>query len=212
MKVRTAVLASLLALSLVSCASGGSGRRLTSQVAERYTVAILPFAWAGAGGGRACELCPEGVVMQETSRHDALLVTAFFYEQLTRYPRFAVLDYAETKVRPGEGMRAQLQRLSAAGKADAFLVGGLLALRHRRGNAQRAVSGAGASIYAALIDADNGRRLWSELFDEVQRPSRAWASIKKLTGVRATRWLTALEFARHGVREMVSSLARQVGA
>ena len=44
------------------------------------TIAVLPFAYRGPSDRFDCDVCPNPLVLSETSAETALLITAFFYE------------------------------------------------------------------------------------------------------------------------------------
>jgi hypothetical protein len=182
-----------------------------STVGKAARIAVLPFAYRGAGGVHACDLCPDTVVMARTSEDDALLVTAFFYEALTRHPRLQVVDFERIREVEGASMRDTLTRLAELEKLDAVIVGALLELRPRLGDPRDPEQRGGAAIYAALLDLPSGRLRWKRVYDRTPgRTGRAVRQYERLVVGEESKALSAYEVAQAGVERMVSSLARSM--
>ncbi|MFT5042736.1 MAG: hypothetical protein ACI8TX_003729, partial [Hyphomicrobiaceae bacterium] len=112
-------------------------------------LAILPAAYAGATDGRACELCPADLTLTPSGNADhALLVTAFFYEQLARHPRFRIVDHTITDQLAADGMPGAVAELKARDLADAVVVAAVVELRERLGSAKNPEQSAGLNLYA----------------------------------------------------------------
>lgn len=174
-------------------------------------IAVLPFAFRGSERKRLCTLCPAAVVMARTSETDAQLVAAFFYEALTRHPRFDVVPFELVERFAGQSMEESLAGLRALQSVDAVVVGALLELRPRIGDPLEPRARAGAAIYAALIDADSGAPLWSRVYDADQAlAGRASRRLKTLLSAGPAPTQTALEVALAAADEMVANMARVV--
>ena len=174
-------------------------------------VAVLPFAYRDANGIRPCALCPNAVIMAPTSEDDAMLVTAFFYEALTRHPRFEVVPSDVVERFSGDTMQQTMERLEVMENVDAVLVGALLELRPRVGDPQDPAEAGGAAVYAALVDARSGRQLWNLVFDRTQKPANvAQKGYEVVVGGGNPHWLPAQGIAQEAAMEMMSNMARSV--
>jgi hypothetical protein len=175
------------------------------------TIAVLPFAYRDELGSVDCSMCPNRVVMAPTSENDALLVTAFFYEALTRHPRFVVVP-PETVARfMADTMEETTERLEVMANIDAVLIGALLELRPRLGDPQSPSDPGGAAIYVALIDVRTKQQLWNRVFDRTQRPEGAAArTIDTIVGNEDPYWLSAQGIAQDAALELMKTMARSV--
>ena len=135
-------LASVIALAAIVAAGGCQRIRpylpdnpfISPEVPGKIrTIAVLPFAYRDEQGGVPCTMCPNPVVMAPTSEDDALLVTAFFYEALTRHPRFQVVPPDVVARFMADTMEETTERLEVMQNVDAVLIGALLELRPRLG-------------------------------------------------------------------------------
>ena len=174
-------------------------------------VAVLPFAYRDDAGVHPCDLCPDTLVMDVTSADDAELVTAFFYEALTRHPRVRVLPFERVSAGRGATMRETLDALAEGEQVDAVVVGALLELRPRIGDPRSPEQRGGAAIYAALLDLPSGRPIWKRVFDHSpRRPGTAIRQYQALVLGEEAKSLTAHEVAELGAARMAQSLARTV--
>jgi hypothetical protein len=174
-------------------------------------IAVLPFAYRDAQGTVPCTLCPNPVVMAPTSEDDALLVTAFFYEALTRHPRFQVVPPDIVARFMGDTMEETTERLEVMESVDAVLVGALLELRPRVGSPQDPTDPGGAALYVALIDAETKTQLWNRVFDRTQRPENAVErGYDLVVGDEDPHWLSAEGIAQEAALELVKTMARTV--
>ena len=174
-------------------------------------VAVLPFAYRDEHGTVPCSMCPNPVVMAPTSEGDALLVTAFFYEALTRHPRFQVVPPDVVARFMADTMEETTERLEVMESVDAVLVGALLELRPRLGSPQAPSEAGGAAIYVALIDAKTKAPLWNRVFDRTQRPPNAVErGIDVVVGDETAHWLSAQGIAQEAALELVKTMARTV--
>ncbi|MFP6599148.1 MAG: hypothetical protein VB852_01755 [Deltaproteobacteria bacterium] len=204
-----------LTLALAGCSAwtarpAGPGEPVTSGVRR---IAVLPLAYRGDSGSVECDLCPNDMVLAETSEDKAMLVTAFFYEHFTRHPRFALVPYADVLRARGADMRSTLAGLdSPQGErvADAVLVGALLELRSPGANAGSGPR-PGAAVYAALLDTGSGQTLWSSFVDADEEARSAvalrWRGLVEGKDAMPAR---AVDIARQLVGRMVDELAMQV--
>lgn len=175
------------------------------------TIAILPFAYRGEDDRRDCDVCPNPLLMSKTSADSALLVTAFFYEALSRYPRFNVVPYETVERYEAESMDQMLADLTVDHRLDAVLVGGLLEMRKREGDPRAPSRTGGASIYAAVLDVGTGETVWAQLFDGTRYPPNILLkTYKKVTASVEDRRPTAEEVAEYGVTRMVKNMAGAV--
>ncbi len=176
-------------------------------------IAIIPFAYAGPDGGRACDLCPEPVVMRDTSKEKAVLATAFFFEQITQYPRFVVSDPRRVNALASVSMQDGLELFQTLDDIDVVVVGALIELRERQGSALGPLRPAGAAVYAALLDARTGEKLWSGTFDEDEKKNgRIRVTYNRLVNGGDKRWADALEYLQVGARKLIKSMAKSVAA
>lgn len=174
-------------------------------------IAVLPFAYRDELGAVPCTMCPNPVILAPTSEDDALLVTAFFYEALTRHPRFEVVPSQTVARFMGESMEETTDRLEVMQSIDAVLVGALLELRPRLGNPQKPEDPGGAAVYVALIDARTRRQLWNRVFDRTQRPEgAAKRAYDAVLGNDLPHWLSARGIAQEGALELMKNMARNV--
>lgn len=170
-------------------------------------VAILPAAYVAEDGGYACDLCDPPVSMKPTSREAARLVTGFFHEQIARHPRFLFPTHDVVEAVSGSGMRQAAASLAAAGKADSVVVAALVELRQRVGTDDAPESPAGATIFAALVDARSGKTLWSKTYDGQQKGRGGMRrTVARIAGSKPFRWGTAEEFSETAVAELVEDL------
>jgi len=174
-------------------------------------IAVLPFGYRDENGIRPCTLCPNAVIMAPTSEDDATLVTAFFYEALTRHPRFEVVPSDVVARFAGDTMQETMERLEVMENIDAVLVGVLLELRPRLGDPQHPAEAGGAAVYAVLLDARTGTQLWNLVFDRTQRPANpVEKSYEVVVGGGNPHWLSAQGIAQEAAFEMMSNMARSV--
>jgi len=175
------------------------------------TIAVLPFAYRAEDGTRACDLCPDTLVMDKTSEQDALLVTAFFHEALTRHPSLTVIPNERILAARGETMEQTLAVIAAEEEIDAVVVGALLELRPRLGDPRDPYQRGGAAIYAALIDMRSGNPVWKRVFDRTPpRPGRAVRQYARLVEGEIPKSYTAHEVSERAADSMVSSLVRAI--
>lgn len=174
-------------------------------------IAVLPFAYRDEHGTVPCTMCPNPVVMAPTSEDDALLVTAFFYEALTRHPRFQVVPPDVVARFMTDTMEETTERLEVMQNIDAVLVGALLELRPRVGSPQNPSDPGGAAIYVALVDAKTKIQLWNRVFDRTQRPQNALEKgYDVVVGGDNEYWLSAQGIAQDAALELVKTMARTV--
>ena len=175
------------------------------------TIAVIPMAYRGADSRRDCDVCPNPLLMSETSRDKALLVTGFFYEALSAYPRFNVLSYETVARFEAPTMDQTLADLTAEYQLDAVLVGGILEMRPRRGDPRKPESTGGASIYAAVLDVGTGETVWAQFFDGTKVPDNIfYRTYTAMVSSYDNRRPTAEEIAEYGVQRMVKSMSKYV--
>ncbi|TFH21599.1 MAG: hypothetical protein E4H03_10270 [Myxococcales bacterium] len=215
---RAALVLCLLLASVVSgCSSVNRylpsflrGKSDTTPVPVR-TIVILPLAYRAEDSRRDCDVCPNPLLMSETSAESALLVTAFFYEALSRHPRFDVVPYETVSRYQAETMDAMLADLTADRKLDAVLVGGLLEMRPREGDPRTPTKTGGASIYAAVLDVGTGETVWAQLFDGTKVPDNiVYKTYQAVVASYENRRPTAEEIAEYGVHKLVKNMAKYV--
>jgi hypothetical protein len=174
-------------------------------------IAVLPFAYRDEYGTVACTMCPNPVVMAPTSEDDALLVTAFFYEALTRHPRFQVVPPDIVARFLAETMEETTERLDVMQNIDAVLIGALLELRPRVGSPQDPTEAAGAAIYVALVDAKTKAELWNRVLDRTQRSENpVERGYDIVVGDPSPHWLSARGVAQEAAFDLVKTMARTV--
>jgi len=175
-------------------------------------IAVLPFAYRGGDGeGLECTMCPEPIDMKPTSRSDAELATAFYYEALTRHPRFEVVSFERAAQLGAETAEEMAARLREGDSVDAFVVGALIELRPRFGDPSAPQSRAAATFYVALVDSRSGERLWARRFDgHDEEPGVMTTQLRRLTTGDAVPTRTAKEVLREGEVEVVAEMSRVV--
>ncbi len=174
-------------------------------------IAILPVAYSAGGAGYTCELCPASVTMQPTGAEAARLVSAFFYENMARHPRFLTVRYETVAAVASKGMRAAAADLASRGKADAVLVAALVALRARVGDDETPERPAGAVLFASLVDARSGAVLWSGTFDEDDKPKgRLHRLYDRIVGGVPRKWSSAEGFTEVGVKQLVEDMVDEI--
>jgi hypothetical protein len=216
----TRAIATLIAVAAVVVTSGCQRIRpylpdnpfISPEVPGRIRrIAVLPFAFRDEQGTVPCSMCPNPVVMAPTSEDDALLVTAFFYEALTRHPRFQVVPPDVVARFMADTMEETTERLDVMQNIDAVLVGALLELRPRVGSPQSPTEPGGAAIYVALIDAKTKTQLWNRVFDRTQGPQNAVErGYEVVVGEQDAHWLSAQGIAQDAALELVKTMARTV--
>jgi len=204
----------LLLVCVVAFASGCSTVRrwlpgdFGSDKGPIKRVAILPFAYRAADGATPCDLCPDRVVMDVTSERDALLVTAFLYEGLARYPRIQVIPFDHVRASQGATMRETLSNLAEKEHLDAAVVGAVLELRPRLGDPREPKQRGGAAVYAALLDLPSGAPIWKRFYDRSPGSAgRIMHSYHRLVG-EDERAMTDEEAAQAGITGMVPALVK----
>ena len=213
-------LASALALAAIVATAGCQRIRpylpdnpfISPEVPGRIRrIAVLPFAYRDEQGTVPCSMCPNPVVMAPTSEDDSLLVTAFFYEALTRHPRFQVVPPDIVARFMADTMEETTERLEVMQNIDAVLIGALLELRPRVGSPQDPTEPGGAAIYVALVDAKTKVQVWNRVFDRTQRPQGAVErGIDVVVGGQNAHWLSAQGIAQDAALELVKTMARTV--
>ncbi len=200
------VLGCVIAVTTSGCSTlGGGGER------EIRRIAIIPFAYRGPNDSVVCTVCPDVGEVQETSREDALLVTAFFHEALTTYPRLSILPFEAVDRLLVPDMAESLERLQVAEDIDAVLVGTLVGLRPREGDPRNPSARGGASIYVALVDPLTENVLWVGTREGVQQPPPVTVGrVREMISGEPIRWHSDLGqaqvYAEQLVKEMVKSL------
>ena len=184
-----------LAVAMLACAPGCNRIRpylpenpfVSPEVpSDIQKIAVLPFAFRDEVGIHPCTLCPNAVIMAPTSADDATLVTGFFYEALTRHPRFEVVPFDIVDRFIGDTMQQTVDRLQVMEDIDAVLVG-------------------------ALLDARSGKQLWNLVFDRTQPPANAAEKgYEVVVGGGNLHWLSAQGIAQEAALEMMSNMARSV--
>jgi hypothetical protein len=174
-------------------------------------VAILPFGYRTPGENVACTLCPDTLVMANTSHDDAMLVTAFFHEAMTTYPGLSILPFETVERFQGTTMSETMDRLYAMEEIDAVLVGALMELRPREGDPRTPTAPAGAAVYAALVEPLTERVLWSGYRDEDQEPPPI--TIKRMSDILSgvpVRWLSDLGQAQVYAEQLTKEMVKRI--
>jgi len=172
------------------------------------TIAVLPVAFRGPDDRYDCDLCPHGLVMAETSRDQARLVTGLFYEALSKESKFRVLPYDTVEAHLAATMDATAVNLTKSERIDAIVVAALLEMRPRSGPPNRPTARGGASIYAAMLSVPKGEALWTQLFDGTKgRPTWIVRQADRLIGLRDSAHPTEDEIAEYGVNRLVKSMS-----
>jgi len=199
----------------VACAvavfTSGCATMRSSDELEVRRIAILPFAYRGVDDAVPCSVCPDQLDPLPTSREDALLVTAFFHEALTTYPRLSILPFEAVDRLLVDDMVATMDRLYAAEEVDAVLVGMLMALRPREGDPREPDAPAGASIYAALVEPLTERVFWVGTREGVQQPPPI--TLRRLSEIisgEPIRWHSDLGQAQLYANELVKEMVKQI--
>jgi hypothetical protein len=178
-------------------------------------VSILPVAWTDGTTGQPCDLCPATLSMKPTDALSARLATGFVYEAIARHPRFLFPPHSAVEKTmeqtPGRSMRQAMATLSAGGRSDYVIVTALVELRQRVGDNQNPETPAGATVYAALIDARSGETIWSDTFDD-NESSRGMilGTYDKVMNDRPIRWSTAQEYSEYAIDSLVEDLVDEL--
>ena len=211
------LLLGLLAVAVTGCAtidpylpsflrSPGSKKAV-----KMRSIAILPFAYRSEEVRRTCDVCPNPLIMTETSEESALLVTAFFYEALSRYPRFEIIPFETVSAYAADSMDEQLAQLTRDHRIDGVVVGGVLEMRERLGDPRHPTRTGGAAIYAAMPDVGSGEAIWAQYFEGTEYPPGfAYKTYKRLVDTVDERRPTAAEVAEYAVDRMVKSMSKSV--
>lgn len=208
LRALSAALAVSTALGAVACSTIFGGDKDTREIRR---IAILPFAYRAADGKHECDLCPDKLVMAKTSYDDAMLVTAFFHEALTTYPRLSILPYETVERFQGASMSESLDRLYAVEGIDAVLVGALMELRPREGDPRTPIAKGGAAVYAALVEPLTQRVLWSGYRDENQSsPPLTVRRVSEIVSGEPVRWRSDLGQAQEYARDLADEMARRI--
>lgn len=169
-------------------------------------VAVMPFAVA-PGAVRDPE--EAGV----SDREVADLVAAFVAEALSAegvavIPPSDMATFFLNQNRAVPRLDPQRAALVAAREfgATSVVMGEVIRWRKRTGEAFGAGQPASVAFVMHLDDAPGGRRLWTSRFDHTQRTITADPLIARKYPGGGTRFLTAQELARWGVRSAVSTL------
>jgi len=197
-----------VAVGATACSTLFGGGKDTREIRR---IAILPFAYRAAGESHPCTLCPDDLVMAPTSYDDAMLVTAFFHEALTSYPRLSILPYETVERFRSDDMAESLDRLYAVEGIDAVLVGALMELRPRQGDPREPTATAGAAVYAALVEPLTQRVLWSGYRDENQTaPPLTLRRMSEIVSGEPVRWRSDLGQAQVYAEELAGEMIRRI--
>ncbi len=175
-------------------------------------LAILPAAFAGADGNYPCDVCPSDVTLRGgTTAADARLVTAFFYEQIARHPRFQVLDHRLTEALAAPGMRAGMNELVARDLADVVVVPAVIEFRERIGGGANPERPAGLTLYAAVMPLSGADLAWEGRIDDDESPDgRFGGTFRRLVEGGERRWMTGGGFAALAVEELVEDMVDEL--
>lgn len=183
----------------------------TEQV-DPVRLVIFPAAHDGPDGTVPCDLCPADLeVVSGTTKEQATLVTAFFYEQIARHPRFSVLDHFESERLAAGGMRSALAEVAARDLADAAIVVSVLEFRERVGNGRNPETPAGLKLFASLVPAAGGEAIWTGRVDDGEESTgRFRTTMRRLIEGGERRWVSGGEFAGEAITELVDDLVDEI--
>ena len=195
------------ALLVAGCGLMGSGGTVSEGGDPVRRIAVLPAVHTAVDGPIDCALCSQPMEGTATSAEAADLLTAFFYEELARHPRFQVMDYRAVEAVRFPAQADTAAALEAAHNVDALLVPVLLRARQRGGSAVAPTGPAAVTVYASLLEAGSGRVLWSGHFEQEEAADGRWIGrIGTVLSGEGQRWLTAGQFASQAVSTLVEDL------
>ncbi|MFN2425992.1 MAG: hypothetical protein ABR587_06055 [Candidatus Binatia bacterium] len=198
-----------------AAAAAKAEEELLGEESNLRRLAILPVAYSDGTAGQPCDLCPPSVAMKPTSALAARLATGFTYEAIARHPRFLfpAPDAVERAVAatPNRSLRQAALQLAADGRAELVAVLALVELRPRIGPDDAPSQPAGATVYAALVNAKSGETLWSDTFDR-NESGRGFIlkTYDKVANDQPIRYRTAEGYMEHAVDELIEDLVDEV--
>ena len=212
MRVTLRVLACCVLLLTSAC------RQMTNPVVDQQTfsasagslnrVAVMPFA-ARTGVVR------DPVLVGVTDEQAADLIARFaadalHAEGLSVVPAsdMAAIFLNQGRAVPRRDPRRAAEVAEAKFGATSVLMGQLIRWRERRGEAMGAEFPASVAFQMTLHEVPTGRRLWTSRFDHTQRTLTADPLIARKYPGGGTRFLTAAELTRWGMRDAVASLVQ----
>lgn len=171
-------------------------------------VAVMPFA-ARTGVVR------DPVLVGVTDEQAADLIARFaadalHAEGLSVVPAsdMAAIFLNQGRAVPRRDPRRAAEVAGAEFGATSVLMGQLIRWRERRGEAMGAEFPASVAFQMTLHEVPTGRRLWTSRFDHTQRTLTADPLIARKYPGGGTRFLTAAELTRWGMRDAVASLVQ----
>jgi hypothetical protein len=171
-------------------------------------VAVMPFA-ARTGVVR------DPVLVGVTDEQAADLIARFaadalHAEGLSVVPAsdMAAIFLNQGRAVPRRDPRRAAEVAEAKFGATSVLMGQLIRWRERRGEAMGAEFPASVAFQMTLHEVPTGRRLWTSRFDHTQRTLTADPLIARKYPGGGTRFLTAAELTRWGMRDAVASLVQ----
>lgn len=171
-------------------------------------VAVMPFA-ARTGVVR------DPVLIGVTDEQAADLIARFaadalHAEGLSVVPAsdMAAIFLNQGRAVPRRDPRRAAEVAEAKFGATSVLMGQLIRWRERRGEAMGAEFPASVAFQMTLHEVPTGRRLWTSRFDHTQRTLTADPLIARKYPGGGTRFLTAAELTRWGMRDAVASLVQ----
>ena len=171
-------------------------------------VAVMPFA-ARTGVVR------DPVLVGITDEQAADLIARFaadalHAEGLSVVPAsdMAAIFLNQGRAVPRRDPRRAAEVAEAKFGATSVLMGQLIRWRERRGEAMGAEFPASVAFQMTLHEVPTGRRLWTSRFDHTQRTLTADPLIARKYPGGGTRFLTAAELTRWGMRDAVASLVQ----
>jgi len=114
---------------------------------------------------------------------------------------YTLLDKEDT-----DTLRSIAVRFGKKLQVDRVLAGTLWRYRERRGRAMAAESPASVAFALFLVDVENGTILWEDAFDKTQEALTDNLFNAQLYLKGGFKWLTAREFAAHGVSELLQKI------
>jgi hypothetical protein len=171
-------------------------------------VAVMPFA-ARTGVVR------DPVLVGVTDEQAADLIARFaadalHAEGLSVVPAsdMAAIFLNQGRAVPRRDPRRAAEVAEAKFGATSVLMGQLIRWRERRGEAMGAEFPASVAFQMTLHEVPTGRRLWTSRFDHTQRTLTADPLLARKYPGGGTRFLTAAELTRWGMRDAVASLVQ----
>lgn len=184
-----------------------------------HKILILPFtnmaAIYGQGESVRCPLCGSMLTTGPVKKESAAFLTAKLKELvekktgITLVPTQQALGVYTTLLNQNGLPYPEVDIVAKTGRhfgADAVLVGNLYRFRERDGTDYAVKTPASVAFTLVLVRASDGRVIWSDVFDETQKPLLENIFKLSLFFKRKGKWVTAEALAVQGLDQMLQDL------